>query len=165
VQSALSRAPGIAAHHYPRMKSVRLLVGWPRFDSARPSYGPKDQRIIRRLADIRFVLGFFYQSAATHLLFNRFCKCPVLDTKNALFLATLWATRKRFFGMMDALFPEQIQKEEGEIMRLKTILWALYLTCSLAGSMACNTVHGMGQDIERGGEKTQDAADAVKRRM
>ena len=67
--------------------------------------------------------------------------------------------------MMDALFPEQIQKEEGEIMRLKTILWALYLTCSLAGSMACNTVHGMGQDIERGGEKTQDAADAVKRRM
>jgi len=55
--------------------------------------------------------------------------------------------------------------KEGEIMRLKTILWALYLTCSLAGSMACNTVHGMGQDIERGGEKTQDAADAVKRRM
>jgi predicted small secreted protein len=52
-----------------------------------------------------------------------------------------------------------------KIMRLKTILWALYLTCSLAGSMACNTVHGMGQDIERGGEKTQDAADAVKRRM
>ena len=47
-------------------------------------------------------------------------------------------------------------------MRLKTILWALYLTCSLAGSLACNTVHGMGQDIERGGEKTQDAADAGK---
>jgi entericidin B len=51
------------------------------------------------------------------------------------------------------------------MMRLKTILWVFYLTCSLAGSMACNTVHGMGQDIERGGEKTQDAADAVKRRM
>jgi entericidin B len=57
------------------------------------------------------------------------------------------------------------KRKEGEIMRLKIILWALYLTCSLAGSMACNTVHGMGQDIERGGEKTQDAADAVKRRM
>ena len=68
--------------------------------------------------------------------------------------------------MVDALFPEQIQKgRKVKIMRLKTILWALYLTCSLAGSMACNTVHGMGQDIERGGEKTQDAADAVKRRM
>ncbi|MGN6720716.1 MAG: entericidin A/B family lipoprotein [Candidatus Binatia bacterium] len=50
-------------------------------------------------------------------------------------------------------------------MRLKTILWALYLTCSLTGFIACNTVHGMGQDIERGGEKTQDAADSVKRRM
>lgn len=68
--------------------------------------------------------------------------------------------------MVDALFPEQIQKgRKVKIMRLKTILWALYLTFSLAGSMACNTVHGMGQDIERGGEKTQDAADAVKRRM
>jgi len=59
----------------------------------------------------------------------------------------------------------RFKRKEGEIMRLKTILWALYLTCSLAGSMACNTVHGMGQDIERGGEKTQDAADSVKRRM
>ena len=50
-------------------------------------------------------------------------------------------------------------------MSPKMILWALYLACSLAGSMACNTVHAMGQDIERGGEKTQDASDAVKRRM
>ena len=39
--------------------------------------------------------------------------------------------------------------------RVKPIVTALSLTCSLAGSMACNTVHGMGQDIERGGEKTQ----------
>ncbi len=40
--------------------------------------------------------------------------------------------------------------------------------CSLAGifgSLGCNTVHGLGQDIERGGEKTQDAADSVKRRL
>jgi entericidin B len=40
--------------------------------------------------------------------------------------------------------------------------------CALAGifgSLGCNTVHGLGQDIERGGEKTQDAADSVKRRM
>ena len=44
---------------------------------------------------------------------------------------------------------------------------ALLLACSLAamlGSFGCNTVHGVGQDIERGGEKTQDAADSVKRR-
>jgi entericidin B len=40
--------------------------------------------------------------------------------------------------------------------------------CALTGifaSLGCNTVQGLGQDIERGGEKTQDAADAVKRRM
>ena len=40
--------------------------------------------------------------------------------------------------------------------------------CALTGifgALGCNTVHGVGQDIERGGEKTQDAADAVKRRM
>ena len=41
-------------------------------------------------------------------------------------------------------------------------------SCALTGifaSLGCNTVQGLGQDIERGGEKTQDAADAVKRRM
>jgi len=44
----------------------------------------------------------------------------------------------------------------------------LLLASSLAGifgAFGCNTVHGLGQDIERGGEKTQDAADSVKRRM
>jgi hypothetical protein len=30
---------------------------------------------------------------------------------------------------------------------------------------ACNTVHGLGEAIERGGKKTQDAADKVKRRL
>jgi predicted small secreted protein len=29
----------------------------------------------------------------------------------------------------------------------------------------CNTVRGAGQDSERGGQKTQDAADAVQRKM
>lgn len=51
---------------------------------------------------------------------------------------------------------------------IKKISSGLLLAFSLAGTLAslgCNTVHGMGQDIERGGEKTQDAADAVKRRM
>jgi len=40
--------------------------------------------------------------------------------------------------------------------------------CALAeffGSLGCNTVRGVGQDIERAGEKTQDAANAVKRRL
>jgi entericidin B len=50
----------------------------------------------------------------------------------------------------------------------KKVFSALILASSLAGilsSFACNTVHGLGEDIERGGEKTQDAADKVKRRM
>jgi hypothetical protein len=35
----------------------------------------------------------------------------------------------------------------------------------LGMNIACNTVHGVGQDVERAGEKTQDAADAVKKKM
>ena len=51
---------------------------------------------------------------------------------------------------------------------LRKIFSALIIASSLAGilnSLACNTVHGLGEDIERGGEKTQDAADKVKRRL
>jgi len=51
---------------------------------------------------------------------------------------------------------------------LRKAFSTLILACSLAGilgSFACNTVHGLGRDIERGGEKTEDAADAVKRRF
>jgi predicted small secreted protein len=60
--------------------------------------------------------------------------------------------------------------KEGEVMQIfKKSFSALLLACSLAAmlgsSFGCNTVHGVGQDIERGGEKTQDAADSVKRRL
>jgi entericidin B len=51
---------------------------------------------------------------------------------------------------------------------LKNRFSLLAVTISLAGilgSIGCNTVKGMGRDIERGGEKTQDAADSVKRRL
>lgn len=51
---------------------------------------------------------------------------------------------------------------------LRKIFSALIIASSLAGilnSFACNTIHGLGEDIERGGEKTQDAADKVKRRL
>ncbi len=59
---------------------------------------------------------------------------------------------------------------EGEVMKLfNKSFSALLLACSLAtilgASIGCNTVHGVGQDLERGGEKTQDAADSVKRRL
>ena len=51
---------------------------------------------------------------------------------------------------------------------LKATSSNLLIALSLAGvlvSFGCNTVHGMGQDIERGGQKTQDAADSARRRM
>ena len=40
--------------------------------------------------------------------------------------------------------------------------WILIL---LGTNVACNTVHGFGQDVERAGEKTQDVADAVKKKL
>ena len=51
---------------------------------------------------------------------------------------------------------------------LKRISFNVLLAFSLGSiliSFGCNTVHGVGQDIERGGQKTQDAADSVRRRM
>ena len=35
----------------------------------------------------------------------------------------------------------------------------------LGTNVACNRVHGFGQDVERTGEKTQDAADAAKKKL
>jgi entericidin B len=51
---------------------------------------------------------------------------------------------------------------------LKNRFSLLAIAVSLAGilgSIGCNTVQGMGRDIERGGEKTQDAAESVRRRL
>jgi predicted small secreted protein len=53
-------------------------------------------------------------------------------------------------------------------MTLKMAFTALIIAGwlgTVVTSVGCNTVHGLGRDIERGGEKTQDAADAVKRRL
>jgi predicted small secreted protein len=50
----------------------------------------------------------------------------------------------------------------------KKVFRALIIIGSLGamlGSAACNTIHGLGRDIERGGEATQDAADSVRRRL
>ena len=41
---------------------------------------------------------------------------------------------------------------------LKKIFATLMLLGMLGGIAGCNTVHGLGQDIERGGEKIQDKA-------
>lgn len=42
------------------------------------------------------------------------------------------------------------------------IAWAL---ASAFGLSACNTIQGMGKDVERGGEKVQDAAERTKQKM
>lgn len=45
------------------------------------------------------------------------------------------------------------------------MIFTLLLLLVMAGAGACNTVRGIGQDVERAGEKTQDAAENVRRRM
>jgi predicted small secreted protein len=49
---------------------------------------------------------------------------------------------------------------------MRQIIFAiLMMLVLLVTNVACNTIRGLGQDVERAGEKTQDAANAVKRRM
>ena len=47
----------------------------------------------------------------------------------------------------------------------RIIFAALMMLILLGTNVACNTVHGLGQDVERAGEKTQDAANAVKKKL
>ena len=44
-------------------------------------------------------------------------------------------------------------------------LLALCMLAGMALITGCNTIHGAGQDIERGGEKVQGAADNTKAKM
>jgi entericidin B len=48
---------------------------------------------------------------------------------------------------------------------MRAIIFATLMLVLLSTNVACNTVHGLGRDVERAGEKTQDAADAVKKKM
>jgi entericidin B len=48
------------------------------------------------------------------------------------------------------------------LRRIVAILTLLGMLGTIAG---CNTIEGMGKDIERGGEATQDTAKDVKNRM
>lgn len=41
------------------------------------------------------------------------------------------------------------------MMKIFTLVSLIVLTVSLG---ACNTMHGFGKDVERGGERVQDAA-------
>lgn len=48
---------------------------------------------------------------------------------------------------------------------MRRIIFAIIMLVLAGTNVACNTVHGLGEDVERVGEKTQDAADRVKRRL
>ena len=48
---------------------------------------------------------------------------------------------------------------------MRSIIFTAVMLLLLGINVACNTVHGLGQDVERAGEKTQDAADAVKKKL
>jgi entericidin B len=45
------------------------------------------------------------------------------------------------------------------------ILALLLMLGSMSALTACNTLEGMGKDVERGGEHVQDAAKDVKKKM
>jgi entericidin B len=47
---------------------------------------------------------------------------------------------------------------------MKTLL-AFFMACVFAALAGCNTVEGAGKDIERGGEKVQDAAQDVREKI
>jgi predicted small secreted protein len=48
---------------------------------------------------------------------------------------------------------------------MKSQIFKTILVASLLALMGCNTVEGVGQDIEAGGAKVQDKAKEVKREM
>jgi predicted small secreted protein len=53
-------------------------------------------------------------------------------------------------------YPRRLETE------MDRIIFAIFMLILLGTTAACNTVHGLGRDVERVGEETQDAA---KRRL
>jgi entericidin B len=47
---------------------------------------------------------------------------------------------------------------------MKKAISVMFLLALSIGLTACNTFRGMGQDVERGGEKVQDAATSSQNR-
>ena len=48
---------------------------------------------------------------------------------------------------------------------MRRIVFATLMLVLLGTNVACNTIHGFGQDVERAGVKTQDAGTAVKKKL
>lgn len=47
---------------------------------------------------------------------------------------------------------------------MKRIVYAVLLAATLSGLAACNTMSGLGEDIQRGGQKLEDSAEKNKNR-
>jgi len=47
-------------------------------------------------------------------------------------------------------------------MKKTAVLWLLGVVALLACMQGCNTVKGMGQDIEKGGQEIEETAEDVK---
>lgn len=59
-----------------------------------------------------------------------------------------------------------ITSAEEKLMFARTITTTLlFLTLMLGALSGCNTVAGIGKDIERGGEKVHDAAKDVQKKL
>jgi entericidin B len=48
---------------------------------------------------------------------------------------------------------------------MKKLIAVLGMLAFTVGLSACNTMQGMGKDVERGGEKVQDAASSTQKKM
>ena len=48
---------------------------------------------------------------------------------------------------------------------MKKLVAIVSLVCFSFGITACNTIDGVGKDVEKGGEKVQDAAKSTQRKM
>ncbi|MDB5798592.1 MAG: hypothetical protein JWP36_2494 [Paucimonas sp.] len=48
---------------------------------------------------------------------------------------------------------------------MKKLIALMGIIAFTAGLAGCNTFRGMGQDVERGGEKVQDAATGTQKKM
>ena len=54
-------------------------------------------------------------------------------------------------------FPDRYGQTVEE-MNMKKVVFAVLVVVSVLSSMACNTVQGLGKDIERGGQAIEKAA-------
>jgi predicted small secreted protein len=48
---------------------------------------------------------------------------------------------------------------------MRSTIFVLLMLALAAMNTACNTIQGFGRDVQRAGEKTQDAAEWVKKKL